>query len=69
MKKTLSFAVTHFSVAFAVAYLLTGDLLVGGLVACVEPMVNTVAYYFHEKVWAGFASHAEPLETTGIIEC
>lgn len=51
MIKTISFAAMHFSVAFGVAYLLTGDLVVGGAVALVEPMVNTVAYYFHEKLW------------------
>lgn len=51
MIKTMSFAAMHFSVAFGVAYALTGDLVVGGTVALVEPMVNTVAYYFHEKIW------------------
>jgi len=51
MAKTTTFAVTHFSVAFAVTYALTGDLVIGGMVAMVEPAVNTVAYYFHEKVW------------------
>jgi len=49
--KTVSFAVVHFSVAFSVTYLLTGDALVGGLIATLEPAVNSVAYYFHEKVW------------------
>ncbi|MDC8832136.1 DUF2061 domain-containing protein [Alteromonas gilva] len=51
MKKTMTFAIMHFSVAFAVAYLLTGSLLIGGLMALVEPAINTVAFYFHEKVW------------------
>lgn len=51
MTKTISFAAMHFSVAFTVAYLLTGDVVVGGAVALVEPAVNTVAYHFHEKVW------------------
>ena len=55
MKKTITFAIMHFSVAFAVAYLLTGSLLIGGLMALVEPAINTVAFYFHEKVWL----HAE----------
>ena len=50
--KTLSFAATHFTVAFGVAYALTGDIVVGGAVALVEPAVNTVAYYFHEKAWS-----------------
>lgn len=52
MTKTLTFAATHFTVAFGVAYALTGDVVVGGAVALVEPAVNTVAYHFHEKVWA-----------------
>jgi uncharacterized membrane protein len=52
MAKTLSFAATHFTVAFGVAYALTGDVVIGGAVALVEPAVNTVAYHFHEKVWS-----------------
>lgn len=52
MTKTISFAVVHFTVAFSVAYLLTGSVAIGGLVALVEPLCNTVAYHFHEKVWA-----------------
>ena len=51
MTKTFSFAVVHFSVAFAVGYLLTGSWVVGSLLALVEPAVNTVAFHFHEKVW------------------
>jgi uncharacterized membrane protein len=51
LTKTLTFAAVHFAVAFTVAYLLTGSFLVGGLIALVEPMCNTVAYYFHEKIW------------------
>lgn len=51
MKKTISFAIMHFSVAFAVTYLITGSLVLGGVVALVEPAVNTVAYFFHEKLW------------------
>ena len=49
--KTLSFAVLHFSIAFTVAYLLTGSLLTGGLIALIEPACNTVAFYFHERLW------------------
>ncbi|USD32234.1 MULTISPECIES: DUF2061 domain-containing protein [Vibrio] len=51
MKKTLTFAALHFTIAFTVAYLLTGDILIGSLIAMIEPMVNTVAFYFHEQVW------------------
>jgi uncharacterized membrane protein len=51
MIKTLTFAVMHFTVAFGVAYALTGDIVVGGALALVEPAVNTVAYHIHEQVW------------------
>ncbi|MEP3244910.1 MAG: DUF2061 domain-containing protein [Sneathiella sp.] len=49
--KTISFAVLHFSVAFLVGYLLTGSVLVGGMIALVEPLCNTVVFYFHERFW------------------
>ena len=52
MKKTLTFAALHFTIAFSVAYVLTGDILIGSLIAMIEPSVNTVAFYFHEKAWA-----------------
>ncbi|MFQ6372494.1 DUF2061 domain-containing protein [Shewanella sp. YIC-542] len=51
MIKTMTFAVLHFSVAFTITYLLTGSVLIGGAVALIEPSVNTVVFYFHEKVW------------------
>lgn len=51
MAKTISFAAVHFTVAFTVAYLLTGSFVVGSAVALIEPMCNTVAYFFHEKFW------------------
>jgi uncharacterized membrane protein len=52
MVKTLSFMLMHFSIAFSVAYMLTGDIMIGGLLAVVEPAVNTVGYIVHEKIWS-----------------
>lgn len=51
MLKTITFAILHFGVAFSVAYLLTGSIGISSAVALIEPMVNTVVFYFHEKVW------------------
>ena len=31
--------------------LLTGSIMIGGAVALIEPGINTVAFYFHEKLW------------------
>jgi uncharacterized membrane protein len=51
MAKTASFAAVHFTVAFSVGYALTGSLVVGGVLALVEPAINTVAFHFHELIW------------------
>ncbi len=51
MAKTITFAMVHFTVAFSVAYLISGDALIGGAIALVEPAINTIAYFFHEQVW------------------
>ena len=49
MKKILTFAALHFTIAFSVAYVLTGGILIGSLITMIESSVNTVAFYFHEK--------------------
>lgn len=51
MLKTTTFTVMHFCIAFGMAYALTGSATVGGLVAAVEPLCNSVAFFFHEKIW------------------
>ena len=51
MLKTLTFAALHFSTAFSVTYVLTGSIGVSGTVALVDPLINTVVFYFHEKAW------------------
>lgn len=50
-RKTATFAIMHMSVAFGVVYLMTGSIALGSAVALVEPAVNTIAYFLHEKVW------------------
>jgi len=57
MKKTMSFAIVHFSVAFSVAYLMSGSMLVGGAIALVEPAINTIAFHIHEKTWNRFSKN------------
>ncbi|MFY0666223.1 MAG: DUF2061 domain-containing protein [Natronospirillum sp.] len=54
MIKTLSFGLIHMSVAFLVTWALTGSMAIGGAVALIEPAINTVAYFFHEKAWENF---------------
>ena len=63
MLKTISFATMHFIIAFSLAYFITGDIVVGGLLAVIEPAVNTVGYFFHEKFWQ--RRQARLMQTTG----
>jgi uncharacterized membrane protein len=70
-RKTITFAIMHMSVAFAVVYLMTGSLALGGAVAMIEPAVNTVAYFFHEKVWErfGLGARKRSAQEATMIEC
>lgn len=52
--KTGSFALLHFGVGFGVTYALTGSVSIAAGVALIEPAVNTVVFFFHERVWARF---------------
>lgn len=51
--KTLSYLTIHLTVGFSVAYLLTGSIEIAGGIALIEPCVNAVAFFFHERAWAG----------------
>ena len=51
LSKTITYLVIHLSIGFGVAYLFTGSFLIAGGIALVEPMVNAVAFFFHEKAW------------------
>ena len=50
--KTGSYSVTHLTVAVAVAYAVTLDLRAALAVGVVEPLVQTLAYHLHERVWS-----------------
>ena len=56
--KTLSFAVVHFVVGFGVTFALTGSVVIATGVALIEPAVNTVAFFFHERLWQRFGGLA-----------
>ncbi|PKQ04285.1 MAG: hypothetical protein CVT73_13810 [Alphaproteobacteria bacterium HGW-Alphaproteobacteria-12] len=56
--KTMTYASLHFTVGFAVTYALTGQLAIAAGVALIEPSVNTVVFFLHEKVWAHYPATA-----------
>ncbi len=49
--KTLTYLSIHLTVGFTVAYLMTGSVAIAGGIALIEPMINAVAFFFHEQVW------------------
>ena len=51
LMKTITYLVIHLGVGFGVAYAFTGSVTIASGIALVEPMVNAVAFFFHEKVW------------------
>ena len=51
LTKTLTFAALHFIVGFTVSYAFTGSIAIAGGIALVEPLANTVVFYFHERAW------------------
>lgn len=59
LAKTGTFAIVHFTVAFSIAYLLTGSVAIAGALALLEPLANTVAYLLHERAWARFTPRWE----------
>lgn len=49
--KTLTYLCLHLTVGFTVAYVMTGSLALAGGIALVEPCINAVAFWFHERAW------------------
>ncbi len=70
LKKTASPYVTHITVAAAVAYAVTGSWVAAITLSLLEPTVQTIVYFFHEKLWARHAgrqtAHATPNVTATI---
>lgn len=49
--KTCSYAAMHMSIAIVVAYILSGSWKVALAIGMIEPCVQTVAFFFHERAW------------------
>ena len=49
--KTATYLSIHLTVGFSVAYLMTGSVAMAGGIALIEPMINAVAFFFHEQAW------------------
>jgi uncharacterized membrane protein len=49
--KTFTYLMIHLTIGFSVAYAMTGSVALAGGIAIIEPCINAVAFFFHEKAW------------------
>ena len=52
---------------FLVIYLLTGKVMTAAAFMIVSNIYTTVAYFLHERVWAGVKWGMEPQEASGYL--
>lgn len=66
LKKTGSYYVVHVVVASLVAYAVTGNLMVAITLSLLEPTVQAVAFFLHEKAWDRFGAARQ--SATGTLQ-
>jgi uncharacterized membrane protein len=51
LAKTLTWRVTAILTTFLIAWILTGDLLIGLSIGSIEALAKIFLYYYHERIW------------------
>lgn len=49
--KTISWRITGSGATFLIAYAMTGNLTVAGIIGITQIISNTILYYIHERIW------------------
>jgi len=57
--KTVTYGVMHFVVAVAVAYALTQNWRLALAIGMIEPLVQTVFFTLHDRIWTGIEARRE----------
>ena len=57
--KTLTYGVMHFTIAVLVAFVLTGSLRTALTIGVLEPLVQTVFFTLHDRVWSRIDARRE----------
>lgn len=63
--KTLSYYCLHITVAIGVAYAVTGNLWVAMTLSLLEPTVQMLFFFVHEKLWDRKKQEHSPLDNWG----
>lgn len=56
LKKTFSYYIMHITVAMLVGYIVTGSIWMAMTLSLLEPTVQAVAFFIHERIWEKKAS-------------
>ena len=49
--KTMTWRITASLTTFIIAWMLTGDFLIGATIGGIEGVTKIFLYYFHERIW------------------
>jgi uncharacterized membrane protein len=49
--KTVTWRVTGSSATFLIAYIMTGNFAISGVIGIVQLISNSILYFIHERVW------------------
>ena len=49
--KTITWRILASLTTFIIAWILTGDLLIGASIGSLEAIAKIFLYYFHERIW------------------
>ena len=55
MTKTITWRITASLTTFLIAWVLTGDILVGASIGSIEAIAKIFLYYFHERIWTNIS--------------
>lgn len=57
--KKISQVAVHMTVAFAIMFVMTGSVVMGGLAIIIEPIINVALLPYHERFWARIRGHSQ----------
>ena len=55
LAKTMTWRITASFTTFIIAWILTGDLLIGATIGTIEAIAKIFLYYFHERIWTNIS--------------
>jgi uncharacterized membrane protein len=65
--KTATFAVLHLAIAVSLGWLITGSLVLAGLITLIEPALNTGAHAAIDRFWSRRHGDAPSLRKTALF--